>query len=242
MIPLHIHFLQHVPYEGLACIHTWITQQGHTLSSTKFFEERHELPAMNTFDWLIILGGPMSVHDDQQYPWLKKEKAFILNSINAGKKVLGICLGAQLAALCLGANVTRAAHKEIGWYPIRPTEACKQENWLYALISDHPVVFHWHGDQFEIPREANELITSEANGNQAFLYRDQVLGLQFHLEVTADALKEMVRNGSNELAEERYIQTPSEILHLRHPIGMNNRLMYELLNNFATLSTSVNEA
>jgi GMP synthase-like glutamine amidotransferase len=234
MEQLRIHYLQHVPYEGLACISTWITQKGYKASSTKFFEGHHELPAMDAFDFLIVLGGPMSVHDEQEHPWLKKEKAFIRNSINAGKKVLGICLGAQLAASCLGATVTKAPHKEIGWYAVHPTDPCKHVNWLYPLMENHPVVFHWHGDQFGIPNGAHDLLISEANSQQAFLYNDQVLGLQFHLEVTAGALKEMLDNGGHELVGGKFVQDHPGILDGEKPVEMNNRLMYELLDSFHT--------
>jgi GMP synthase-like glutamine amidotransferase len=231
-----IHYLQHVPYEGPGCIATWAAEYGHQLTCTKFYEDGYELPAIDTFDWLIVLGGPMSVYDEQEYPWLKKEKTFINNAINAGKKILGICLGAQLAALCLGAKVTRAAHKEIGWFPVHATDACKKVKWLYSLIDKDPVVFHWHGDQFEIPKGAHDLVISEANPNQAFLYNDQVLGLQFHLEVTADALTEMIANGSRELTEGKYVQSAAEIMNTGYPVGMNNRLMYQLLNNFGSVA------
>jgi GMP synthase-like glutamine amidotransferase len=231
MQQLRIHYLQHVPYEGLGCIASWVAENGHKLSSTKFYEEEHELPDVASLDWLIVLGGPMGVYDEDVCRWLKEEKAFIKGCVDEGKKVLCICLGAQLAAESLGARVVKATSKEIGWFPVYPTANCEHVSWLYQLLGNKPVVFHWHGDQFGIPTGALGLATSEANVNQAFLYNNQVLGLQFHLEVTTASLRDMVENGRSELLPDKYIQTAAEILHAHRPLQTNNRMMYALLDN-----------
>jgi GMP synthase-like glutamine amidotransferase len=221
-----------VPYEGLGCIASWVHENGHNITYTKFFEEAYQLPTVDSLDWLIVLGGPMGVNDEHEHPWLKDEKAFLRDCMNAGKKVLGICLGAQLAADCLGASVVKATAKEIGWFPVYPTAYCEQVSWLYQLLESNPVVFHWHGDQFGIPAGALDLASSDANINQAFLYNNQVLGLQFHWEVTADGLRDMVENGRAELLPGDYLQSAAEILHAHRPLETNNRLMYALLDNF----------
>lgn len=148
---MRVHYLQHVPYEGLGYIETWLKENNHSISGTRFYEPGYALPSISDIDALVIMGGPMSVYDDYKYPWLREEKIFIEDSINAGKKVLGICLGAQLVALCLGANIHTAQHQEIGWFRVQPTEQIKSISWLHQLFKDEPTVFHWHGDQFEIP-------------------------------------------------------------------------------------------
>src|SRR5690606_41415346 len=92
-----IHYLQHVPFEGLGSIEAWLTDNGHSLSSTHLYEQAH-LPDITTFDMLIVMGGPMGIYDYHDHPSLKQEKKFILACIDPGKTVLGICLGAQLIA------------------------------------------------------------------------------------------------------------------------------------------------
>ena len=114
---LRIHYLQHVTYEGLGSIEEWISSSGHSLTVTRFFEST-DLPEMSDFDWLIIMGGGMGVNDDKLYPWLAEEKKFIRQSIDAGKTVLGICLGSQLVSTALGAKVYPNKEKEIGWFDI----------------------------------------------------------------------------------------------------------------------------
>ena len=114
---MHIHILQHVNFETPGLISNWIEKKGHSFSITNF-RQGDSLPGFDSFDMLIILGGPMSVHDEDKYTWLKQEKNFIRESINLNKKVLGICLGAQLIADVLGAKVHNMASPEIGWFKI----------------------------------------------------------------------------------------------------------------------------
>jgi len=198
---MKVHYLQHVSFEGLGYIETWLNQHGHSITSTRFFEPQPQLPELASFDALIIMGGPMGVHDDAVYPWLTKEKEFIRACIADDKKLLGICLGAQLLAFCLGAAVQAAPRKEIGWYPVRPTEQCLQLPWFYDIFKEDPIVFHWHGDQFAIPGGCANLLTSEGNINQAFVRGNNLVGLQFHLEVGYDNVLAMTEHGSDELEQ-----------------------------------------
>ena len=233
MKKLSIHYFQHAPYEGLGCIEEWAIQQGHTLTATKFFESSHILPDIQTIDALIVLGGPMSVYDELDYDWLATEKSFIKEAIDKEKRVLGICLGSQLIAACSGAGVSAAPNKEIGWFKIFPTEATKEISWLYDLLKEEPVAFHWHGDKFQIPAGSVNLTDSVANSNQLFMIKDKTLGIQFHLEVTHNSLLEMIKNGGVELnTTTPYIQSPKEILAGESFIKNNNRRMFKLLDNF----------
>jgi len=117
MNKLRIHYFQHVEHEGLGSIEEWIRSSGHSSRATKFFEKT-DLPELTDFDWLIVMGGSMSVNDEGEYPWLSDEKKFIKKAIDAGKTVLGICLGSQLVSSALGAQVYKNQEKEIGWYDI----------------------------------------------------------------------------------------------------------------------------
>lgn len=208
---MNIHYLQHVSFEGLGYIGIWLKEHDHNITSTRFFEKSHHLPNVEEIDAVIVMGGPMSVYDEDKYPFLKEEKAFIKNCIREGKKILGICLGAQLIADCLGAKVNKAPHTEIGWFPVTPTAESRQIPWFYELFRDAPTVFHWHGDKFDIPEGSLDLLSSEANTNQAFYYSEKIIGLQFHLEVIQDTVMLMLKNGISELQESPYQQTTTLI-------------------------------
>src|SRR5258708_6159857 len=147
---MRFHCLQHVIFETPGLLTSWIRQGGHSLQMTYLFEESvlpedsilpadNLLPSVEEFDVLIIMGGPMSVHDEAEFPWLRPEKALIAAAIEAGKKVLGICLGAQLVAEVMGGRVYPNPVKEIGFWPVRWTgEAIK----MFSHLDEE--VFHWH--------------------------------------------------------------------------------------------------
>jgi GMP synthase-like glutamine amidotransferase len=234
---MKIHYLQHVPFERLGYIENVLTKMGHHISGTCFFNG-DALPDLHAIDALIIMGGPMGVYDEAQYPWLRAEKDFIRRCIDQGKKVLGICLGAQLIAAALGATVRKAPHKEIGWYPVALTPAANALPWVHTWFSNNPTVFHWHGDRFDIPgAETHNLLSSTANDNQAYCYNEHVIGLQFHLEVNEALVHDMLHHGADDLTPAAYVQTAVEIknnlpLHVAHC----NRIMAAVLNNWLTPS------
>lgn len=232
MKSLRVHYLQHVSFEGLGYIQTWMQQHGHIVTGTHFFEASASLPSLDDFDALIVMGGPMGVYDDHEYSWLRKEKAFIEDSVQSGKKVLGICLGAQLLAVCLGAFVHTARNKEIGWFPVMPTDEIAEAPWFHQLFKDSPTVFHWHGDEFDIPYGSLRLLSSQANKNQAFQHKPGVIGLQFHLETSPESLDQMLSNGQHELIEAPFIQSLPQIMEGRGAISRNNELMAGLLRNW----------
>lgn len=229
---MRVHYFQHVSFENLALIELWLIDNGHKISVTKFYEPNYIIPPLNDIDALIVMGGSMGALDDEKYNWLKTEKDFIKTCINERKKVLGICLGAQLIAACLGAGIQCAPYKEIGWYTITPTEECKKYSWFYDLFKDNPTVFHWHGDQFEIPNKTVNLISSEANINQAFIYNDTVIALQFHLEVEKANVVKMIECCLSDLDERQYIQGITDlVIGTKHTINCR-KLIRGLLDNF----------
>jgi GMP synthase-like glutamine amidotransferase len=229
---MKVHYLQHVPFEGLGYIESWLVKNNHSISYTRFYGPSYHLPDAKDIDVLIVMGGPMGVYDENRFSWLKEEKVFIRNCIQSGKKVLGICLGAQLIAECLGVKVDKAAHKEIGWFPVMCTQESKQLAWFYGLFKDNPTVFHWHGDRFEIPKGGLNLLSSDANTNQAFCYNENVIGLQFHLEVTGETVSLISENCADELHESHYIQTAEQIKSGTMVYAENcNRIMEGILLN-----------
>lgn len=231
MQQLRIHYFQHVSFEGMGNIETWSFANNHKLTFTKFFESA-TLPRLQNIDWLIIMGGPMGVYDENKYNWLTAEKQFIKQAVEAGKTVFGICLGAQLIAEILGAKVYANQFKEIGWFPIELTT----EGEKYKLFSDvhSPLtVFHWHGDTFDLPENSIHIAHSAACKNQAFLYKEKVLGLQFHLEMTEPALQKMLEMGKTELIKKTYMQTGDEILNNRKFIESNKQLLFLILDRLS---------
>lgn len=227
---LRIHFLQHVPFERPGYLETWAKGHGFPLTNTKLYENE-EFPGLSAFDCLIIMGGPMSVNDEYIYPWLKYEKAFIRSAIDAGRHVIGVCLGAQLIANVLGARVINGRKKEIGWFPVSRTETGKN-NPLLRDMPDNLNVMHWHGETFDIPDGAVNLLETEICTNQAFLYGDHVLGLQFHMEFTPESLMDMVLNCGHELIEDDYVQTGQSILGNSLFCESANEHLNKLLNIF----------
>lgn len=209
---MRIHYLQHVPFEGPGYIAHWARQAGHIIEVTRLFDTGFQLPSPSALDVLVVMGGPMSVNELDAYPWLKQEMDFIGTCISLGKKVLGICLGAQLIAACLGATVGKAQNTEIGWYPVLLCDNELSVPWMDSVFGDGMLVFHWHGECFDLPAESIHLLHSVANPNQAFLYKDHVLGLQFHLEVDLDAVDALVLHCSDDLIASPYVQSAEIIL------------------------------
>lgn len=206
---MRAHFFQHVPFEGLGSIGPWLASRGAAVTGTRFFEES-TLPPVNDVDLLIIMGGPMSVNDESVYPWLKDEKWFIKEAITRGKTVLGVCLGAQLIASAMGARVYPNSEKEIGWFPIHAVAIPEAEG-TFELPKES-VVFHWHGETFDLPPGAIRLARSEACENQAFQLGRNVIGLQFHLETTPQGARDLVAKCRHELVPARSVQSEETIL------------------------------
>lgn len=190
---MRIHVLQHVAFEGPAAIEDWARRGGHIVSRSRL-DAGDRLPDLAAFDFLVIMGGPMSVNDEQACPWLKEEKAFVGRAIEAGRRVLGVCLGAQMIASAMGARVYRGAEKEIGWLPVRRVT----DSGVGAVFPAEFTPLHWHGETFDLPARAVRLAETDAVPNQAFQFGSAV-GLQFHLEATQESVKEMVENAGHEI-------------------------------------------
>lgn len=198
---MHVHVLQHVPFEGLGSIEAGLSQQAARITYTRFYESA-TLPPLDDIDFVIALGGPMSVNDESDLPWLRDEKRFVAAAIAAGKIVLGICLGAQLIADVLGSRVYQGAHREIGWFPIAGT-ADGSETFRFPADA---TVFHWHGETFDLPEGAVRLASSAVCPNQAFQFGPRVIALQFHLEMTQDAVALILDHCAGELVAQPYVQ------------------------------------
>jgi GMP synthase-like glutamine amidotransferase len=214
--------LQHVSFETCGILADFIRKGGHRLLTTALYDGQ-VLPALEDFDALIVMGGPMSIHDESEFPWLRAEKELIAAAIRQRKKVLGICLGAQLIAAACGAKVYPNPQKEIGYWPIRWVEKSGE-----AKGPDQPTAgtfrtpgetspptqtfFHWHGETFDLPEGAVLLASTDACTNQAFRLGNHVLGVQFHPEVTPEIIDGMIAHEGWELVDAPFVQTAGEIL------------------------------
>lgn len=224
---MKVHFFQHDPVDGPGFIESWLLRQGHQVSWTRFYASPI-LPDVHDLDLLIILGGPMSVNDEVTYPWLRDEKSFIRRMILTGKPILGICLGAQLIASSLGAKVYKSPHKEIGWFSLSGIKTKGNNFFSFPPVFD---AFQWHEETFDLPRGATLLAESEACKNQAFQLGRNVLGLQFHLEVTPRDVKAMTDYCLPDLVPSQYVQSQREILSYgEETYETANRIMTQILS------------
>jgi GMP synthase (glutamine-hydrolysing) len=228
---MRICYLEHAAFEGLGEIAKYFAYHGDEMFGVKLYASE-ALPAHDAYDVLVIMGGPMSAYDtDEQVPWLSKEKAFIYEAIERKKKVLGICLGAQLIAYVLGAKVYKNSQKEIGWFPIAPGRDIAASPYAVAMGKGF-TTYHWHGDTFDLPAGALHLASSEATPNQAFSIGDNVLALQFHPEVTKDMIMLFAEGCGDRLKDAGYVQSMDTMLAQCGHIAANSLRLFQMLDVF----------
>jgi GMP synthase-like glutamine amidotransferase len=207
----------------------WAAERGHAIEGSRLFEGAPP-PPVDAYDLLVVMGGPMGVGDTGKYPWMGAEKRCIAEAIEAGRSVVGVCLGAQLIAEVLGARVYRNAHREIGWFPVTPAPGARDD----ALLDGFPSVFeafHWHGDRFDIPAGARRLAGSEGCANQVFASGDGVVGLQCHLESTPESVAALIENCADEIVPGPFVQDADTMRRGVEAIGRMRPLLYGLLDN-----------
>lgn len=203
-----LHILQHDPIEGPGEIADWAARRGHTLQTTHVYRGG-QLPDIGTGDLVVVMGGPMNIYQDRDYPWLKAERSYLSEHIKAGGRALGICLGAQFLADALGGRVTQNPQVEIGWFPVRFTDEARS---MFPCLPAAKEIVHWHGDTFELPAGAMRLGASEACANQGFLYEGRILGLQFHAEMTREFATLLAEQAGPDLQPAAFVQDGRTIL------------------------------
>ncbi|MGD0801969.1 MAG: glutamine amidotransferase [Terracidiphilus sp.] len=198
----HALVLSHVAFEDLGTLDAPLRERGFAIDNILAATARFPLPQADPCDLLIVLGGPIGVYDDQDYPFLKDEIACIRQRLAARQPILGICLGAQLIAAALGARVYPGLNgAEIGWSPLQAasTPPAGLPRWFAPLLAPGLSVFHWHGDTFDLPTGALHLAGTKLYAHQAFALDDFALALQFHPEVTAAGLESWYVGHASEL-------------------------------------------
>lgn len=181
---MHVLAFRHVPFEHLGMIAPALEERGIAWRYADMFDRSGTPPGWESAAALIFMGGPMSANDD--LPFIHEELRLIERAVALGKPVLGICLGAQLIARALGARVYRNPVKEIGWAPVTWRDEARTDP-LFRGLSAPEVLFHWHGETFDLPAGAAWLASSGACPHQAFRAAT-AYGLQFHLEVTPEMI------------------------------------------------------
>jgi len=229
---VRLHIFQHVAFEGPGSIQDWADRAQLKPQVTRFFQN-DPLPPLSEVTHLIVMGGPMGVNDHEHFPWLEKEKRFIRDVIDAGKSVLGVCLGAQLMAGALGSRVYKNPVPEIGWFPIHKSREAHADA-SAAFLPPSPNVLHWHGDTFDIPRGARCLAHSEVCRHQGFYLNRQIIGLQFHLETTPESLQALIENCSDEIVDGPFIQPAADMHAVRDRFAPNQKIMAALLDQWFT--------
>lgn len=197
--------LEHVPEEGPAAVDAGLAATGATLERHRL----HETPRLpenhDGYELLVVMGGPMGVHDVEEYPWLAAELEFIREALARGRRVFGVCLGAQLLARALGAEVRPNPHQEIGWSPVRLTPEFRAAPAGRGLPDELPAL-HWHRDTFDLPAGAIPVGASDGCARQGFLHGERALGLQFHLELGPRELPGLLAAFAGQLEPGRFVQ------------------------------------
>jgi GMP synthase-like glutamine amidotransferase len=235
---MRLHGIRHESFEKEGEIATWAHERGHSLTHTDLWNGE-ALPDLGSFDFLIIMGGPMNIYEEDRFPWLLAEKRFIKASVDAGRLILGVCLGAQLLADVLGGPVTKGKNREIGWHQVQagPDAAISR---VFATLPRAYEAFHWHGDTFAIPPGSLWTAKSEACGHQAFETNGgRIVGLQFHLETNAESMADIAANCADELnvdpAVFPHVQSASDMSQKPERLAALRGLLYKLLDNMAAL-------
>jgi GMP synthase-like glutamine amidotransferase len=225
---MKIGVLQHAAFEGPGEIGAWAAGRGHSLAIHHLYRG-DALPEPDSFDLLLVMGGEMNIYQYRDWPWLKAESAFIRSALEAGKRLVGICLGGQLIADALGARVVQNTEIELGWLPIAWTNEARS---TFPELAPTATVLHWHGDTFGLPPGAMRLAANEGCAEQGFLVPGKCLGLQFHMEVDPALTKQFV-DGQAAWPKGRFVQTPDEVLNQADKFHLENRrLLHGMLDRF----------
>ncbi|TFH03235.1 MAG: amidotransferase [Methanosarcina sp.] len=232
---MKIHVLQHSALNTLGTIEEYAITKNHPLDSTRFYETKKP-PALESFDLLVIMGGPMGIYDYEENPWLRDEKAFIKQAIEVGKPVLGICLGAQLLADVLGARVYENGHREMGWFSIKAVRTEENKPEFLKGLPEEIKVFHWHSRTFDLPDGAVHLFRSEGCKNQGFIYNGRVVALQFHPEVHKERIESMIGRFGGKLGNGPFIQKKEEMLGKEKYLAETKEFMFTVLDKFEEIA------
>lgn len=188
--------IRHVPFEDLGAFESVLARRGYAV---RYAEAGEPLREERLEDIVIVLGGPISANDEGRYPFLRDELLLLERRLKRGAAVMGVCLGAQLLARALGARVYPGEAREIGIAPITLTADGRDS--CLAPYTNAPLVLHWHGDTFDLPRGAALLASTDVTPHQAFSFGPNAVALQFHPEIQPARFERWLVGHAVELAE-----------------------------------------
>jgi GMP synthase (glutamine-hydrolysing) len=227
----HILIIKQVEQEGPGLIENIFAAHGWGLKTVEL-SLGAKLPSdFDETGALVVLGGPMNVYEEKQYPFLKGEELLIRKALIEEVPVLGICLGAQLLAKTCGARVKKAPRKEIGWYRVERTEDGKKDV-LFNAGPDRIHVFQWHEDTLDVPEGAVLLAEGKDCKNQAFRVGQNAYGLQFHIEVTENMIRSWFQSGEEKAVVEKIVRDTKKVREDHH------REAKRILSNFMRIAES----
>lgn len=230
---MRIRILQHAPFEGPGHITEWAASRSFSLEVIHTYKG---ISAGNPdeYDWLVVLGGPMSANDDK--PWLRNEKRAIADALNAAAAgrahVIGICLGAQLIAQAMGSPITDSAEKEIGWFDLNFSPEARSTH-FFSDFPESSTVFHWHGEEFSLPPNCTNLASTEVTQCQGFFHGSNIFGFQFHLEMLSNGIQNLMKHCKKDMKDQKapYIQSAREIeAGIGKHLAENRRLLDRILD------------
>jgi GMP synthase-like glutamine amidotransferase len=210
-MPRRIAIFQHAESEGPGYVRTWLELAGFEMDFVRWWKSPAQSAASidSSWDGCVILGGAMNIYQHRDHPWLEQEKALISQLLSREVPILGICLGAQLLADQLGGRVFQNPHEEIGWWPI---EFCAAAREIFPEFSREETFLHWHGDTFSLPQGAVPLGASSACSRQGFIYKKNVVAVQFHPEVDEPLLQDFCGDGTETWPSGPWVQSRQDIL------------------------------
>lgn len=228
MIVCHI---EHEPIVGAGTALDWARERGHDSHGIRVYEGA-PFPNPSALDMLVVPGGTMSVYDENPFPWLVEEKRFVAKILEAGKPVIGLCLGAQMLAEILGGRVFRAPHREFGWFEVHMSPEAALSP-VFSVLPERFKGFHWHGDAFDLPPGVVSLAHSDATPNQAFEHGGLAYALQFHLEACEAGVRSLLDKAGHQLQPGPYVQAPGAMLPASAALAALRKVFFAWLDRIA---------
>jgi GMP synthase (glutamine-hydrolysing) len=212
---MKILFIIHAEFEKPGSIGAWAKKHNHQTQEVYPFKDE-KLPDVTSYDFLVVMGGQQSPLHLEEAPYLADEIDFIKQALTKNKRIIGICLGAQLIGEALGATTEHSPHREIGVYPLTLLPAAKYDP-VFSQLPEKFDVAHWHSDMPGIPKGAVLLAESEGCPRQIFSYGDRVYGFQCHFELTQELVSGMIDNCPEDLKSGKYVQSSKELTDADYP-------------------------